>query len=93
MDPRLAAMQGAMAEMPMEQDPVESEMPMAQPPAGPQDETGAINQALELLAPFASNPAILQALQILQESSGGGPEGVVPEDTMPEDLEQGSPLA
>lgn len=89
------AMQGAM-EAPMEADPTEQEMPMpeeAAAPAGPMDEAGAVGQALELLAPFAANPAILQALQILQESTGGGPAGDVPEDTMPEALEEGVPLA
>lgn len=92
MDPRLAAMQGAMSASPMEGDPAEMEMAPdpAAAPAG--DEASAIAQVLEILAPFAENPAILQALQILQESSGSGPTGDVPEDTMPMDEEQ-APLA
>lgn len=86
-DPRLMALQQAMSgmgetagPMPGGGEPMPPEMaPEAAAPAG--DEAGAVQQALELLTPFAqSNEMIAEALVVLEQSLGG-PSGDVPEDT------------
>ncbi len=90
MNPKLAALGQMMAGgggAPPAEDPTEAPMPTA-PENEEQpipDEGAAVQQALELLSPFAQNPAILQALSILEDSLSGqtGPSGDAPQDMMP----------
>ncbi len=85
-DQRLMALQQMMGGMGGSAPEAPAAEPMAAPAPEGGDEASAIEQAMALLTPFASNPAIEEALMALSQSQGGPPPASG-EDTMPEGVE------